>query len=98
MLPQSGITLASRGRFCVEAAVRTPGPAQPAEAASPAFDLVIFGGTGDLAHRKLLPALFHCFDDGQIAHGSRILAAASSELSTHAFRSRARESVQRSVA
>ena len=82
----------------MEAAVRIPGPAQPAEAASPAFDLVIFGGTGDLAHRKLLPALFHCFDDGQIAHGSRILAAASSELSTQAFRSRARESVQRSVA
>ena len=23
-----------------------------------AFDLVVFGGTGDLAHRKLFPALF----------------------------------------
>src|SRR3546814_2617842 len=30
------------------------------------FDLVIFGGTGDLAVRKLLPALFHRFLDGQI--------------------------------
>jgi len=25
------------------------------------FDLVIFGGTGDLAHRKIFPALFHSF-------------------------------------
>lgn len=24
-----------------------------------AFDLILFGGTGDLAWRKLLPALFH---------------------------------------
>ena len=23
------------------------------------FDFIIFGGTGDLAERKLLPALFH---------------------------------------
>jgi glucose-6-phosphate 1-dehydrogenase len=30
------------------------------------FDLVIFGGTGDLAVRKLLPALYHRFIDGQI--------------------------------
>ena len=36
-----------------------------------AFDLVIFGGTGDLALRKLLPALFHRHADGQIPAGSR---------------------------
>ena len=38
------------------------GQIQPVEV----FDLVIFGGTGDLALRKLLPALFHRFADGQI--------------------------------
>ena len=26
---------------------------------TPPFDLVIFGGNGDLAMRKLLPALYH---------------------------------------
>jgi len=31
----------------------------------PCFDLAVFGGTGDLAHRKLFPALFHRFLDGQ---------------------------------
>ena len=35
----------------------------------PSFDLVIFGGSGDLALRKLLPALFHRYRDGQIVDG-----------------------------
>ena len=39
------------------------------------FDLVIFGGTGDLAMRKLLPALYHRDLDGQITADSRIIAA-----------------------
>ena len=40
------------------------------------FDLVIFGGTGDLAARKLLPAMFHRFIDGQIPADSRIIGIA----------------------
>ncbi len=39
------------------------------------FDLIIFGGTGDLAMRKLLPALYHRDCDGQITDDSRIIAA-----------------------
>jgi glucose-6-phosphate 1-dehydrogenase len=37
------------------------------------FDLVVFGATGDLSQRKLLPALFHRDLQGQIPHGSRII-------------------------
>jgi glucose-6-phosphate 1-dehydrogenase len=44
------------------------------------FDLVIFGGTGDLALRKLLPALYHRMRDGQITEGSRIIAASRGDL------------------
>ena len=44
------------------------------------FDLVIFGGTGDLAMRKLLPALYHRERDGQITGESRIIAASRGEL------------------
>ena len=44
------------------------------------FDLVIFGGTGDLAMRKLLPALYHRERDGQITGDSRIIAASRSDL------------------
>ena len=45
-----------------------------------AFDLVVFGATGDLARRKLLPALYHRWRDGQIPSNSRIIAAARSDL------------------
>jgi glucose-6-phosphate 1-dehydrogenase len=51
----------------------------------PAFDLVIFGATGDLAKRKLLPALFHRFVDGQIDAASRIIGAARTPLSRDEF-------------
>ena len=46
-----------------------------------AFDLVIFGGTGDLAMRKLLPALFHRDRDGQLTADSRIISVGRSEMS-----------------
>ena len=37
------------------------------------FDLVIFGATGDLARRKILPGLFHRFTVGQMPEGARIV-------------------------
>ncbi len=45
------------------------------------FDLVIFGGTGDLAMRKLLPALYHRDLDGQVTAHSRIIAASRGDMS-----------------
>ena len=44
------------------------------------FDLIIFGGSGDLALRKLLPSLFHRFLDGQIPPDSRIIAVSRSAM------------------
>ncbi len=44
------------------------------------FDLIIFGGTGDLAMRKLLPALYHRDCDGQLSGDSRIVAVGRSKL------------------
>jgi len=38
------------------------------------FDLIIFGGAGDLGLRKLMPALFHRDRDGQLPASSRIIA------------------------
>ena len=49
------------------------------------FDIVIFGGTGDLARRKLLPALFHRFLDGQLDDSNKIIGAARTELSKKDF-------------
>jgi glucose-6-phosphate 1-dehydrogenase len=36
------------------------------------FDIVVFGATGDLARRKLLPALFYRFAAGQVPAEMRI--------------------------
>lgn len=44
------------------------------------FDIVIFGGTGDLSKRKLIPALFHRYLDGQIDKSCRIVGVARSKL------------------
>ena len=50
------------------------------------FDLVIFGGTGDLARRKILPGLFRRFLSGQMPEDSRIIGAARSDLDADGYR------------
>ena len=40
------------------------------------FDLVFFGGTGDLTWRKLVPALFQAFRHGKLPSDGRILSVA----------------------
>ena len=55
------------------------------------FEIVLFGGTGDLAMRKLLPALYHRFLAGQFDTRARILAAASTALSREEYIARAAE-------
>jgi len=50
------------------------------------FDLVLFGGTGDLTWRKLLPALFQAFRHGKLPRDGRILAVARDARSDDAYR------------
>jgi glucose-6-phosphate 1-dehydrogenase len=50
------------------------------------FDLVFFGGTGDLAWRKLVPALFQAWRHGKLPEGGRILAVARDERSDDGYR------------
>jgi glucose-6-phosphate 1-dehydrogenase len=57
------------------------------------FDLVIFGGTGDLARRKILPGLFRRFLSGQMPEGSRIIGAARSELDNAGYRKMISEAI-----
>ncbi len=57
------------------------------------FDLVIFGATGDLSHRKILPGLFHRFTVGQLPEEARIIGAARSDFTQEAFRELVRESL-----
>jgi glucose-6-phosphate 1-dehydrogenase len=62
------------------------------------FDLVVFGATGDLAQRKLLPALFYRCADGQIPKHARIFGVARSKLDDAGFRAKAQESIDAHVA
>ena len=57
------------------------------------FDLVVIGGTGDLARRKILPALFRRYCAGQFDDGSRVIAASRTEMDDAAYRAFAREAI-----
>lgn len=59
------------------------------------FDMVVFGGTGDLAMRKLMPALLRRDIDGQIAPESRIIGIGRSPLEDSAYTRRVEESCRR---
>lgn len=50
------------------------------------FDLVIFGGTGDLARRKILPGLYRRFLAAQMTDNSRIIGAARAALTEDEYR------------
>ncbi|MEX0316698.1 MAG: glucose-6-phosphate dehydrogenase [Ruegeria sp.] len=50
------------------------------------FDLVLFGATGDLAQRKILPGLYHRFEVGQMPEDARIIGTARSDMDDAAFR------------
>ncbi len=51
-----------------------------------AFELIVFGGTGDLARRKILPALFKRFCAGQMPAPSRLIGAARSDMTGAEYR------------
>jgi glucose-6-phosphate 1-dehydrogenase len=57
------------------------------------FDLVIFGATGDLARRKILPGLYRRFSAGQMPPTSRIIGAARADLTEAAFREQVRAAI-----
>ncbi|HTO85637.1 MAG TPA: glucose-6-phosphate dehydrogenase [Methylomirabilota bacterium] len=62
------------------------------------FDLVVFGGTGDLAMRKILPGLYHRHCDGQLPPESRVIGVARSPLAREAYVERANAALRRFIA
>jgi glucose-6-phosphate 1-dehydrogenase len=55
--------------------------------------IVIFGGSGDLARRKLVPALYNLHVDGRLPPGTVIVGVARNEMSDEAYRAFAKEGV-----
>ena len=53
----------------------------PLQLLTMSFDLILFGGTGDLAWRKIMPALFQAFRHGSLPADGRIVGVARDDLS-----------------
>ena len=58
------------------------------------FDLVFFGGTGDLTWRKLMPSLFQAWRHGTLPEGGRILAVARDERNDDEYRAWLKDRLQ----
>jgi len=61
------------------------------------FDLVLFGGTGDLAGRKLLPGLYFRYRDGDIPDDARVIATARQALSIEQYHGQVRDHLKQNV-
>ncbi len=61
------------------------------------FDLVVFGATGDLAQRKLIPALFHRDEQGQIPPEAEIIGTSRRAMSNDEYRAFAKTAVEAHV-
>jgi glucose-6-phosphate 1-dehydrogenase len=57
--------------------------------------LTIFGATGDLAHRKLLPALYNLAHEGALPERFELIGVARSEQSDARFQATVRASIER---
>jgi glucose-6-phosphate 1-dehydrogenase len=60
----------------------------------PPFDIVVFGATGDLARRKILPSLFRRLAARQMPKEARVIGAARSDLDEAAFRAQVRDALE----
>ena len=58
------------------------------------FDLVFFGGTGDLTWRKLMPALFQAWRHGKLPAHGRILAVARDDRDDAGYRAWLKDRLQ----
>ncbi len=57
--------------------------------------LVIFGGTGDLAHRKLLPAIYNLAHEGALPERFNLISVSRSDMPSEEYRKLARESIEK---
>ncbi|MBN1209239.1 MAG: glucose-6-phosphate dehydrogenase [Myxococcaceae bacterium] len=67
------------------------------EPASEPCVFVLFGASGDLARRKLLPALFQLFQRGLLPEGFTLVGASLARMDREAFRASVRQSLEQTV-
>jgi len=68
---------------------------EPAPPASDPVTFVIFGGAGDLAHRKLLPALYNLHLDGLLPPRVAIVGCGRSAMDDAGYRAFAKDGIER---
>ncbi len=68
-------------------------PPPPANGAAGPATIVIFGATGDLAYRKLAPALYRLYRAGRLSEGFRLIGFARGEWDDERFRARLRKGI-----
>src|SRR4051795_1430176 len=61
----------------------------------PATTLTIFGATGDLAHRKLLPALYNLAHEGPLPERFNLIGASRREMPDEEFRELAKGAIEK---
>jgi glucose-6-phosphate 1-dehydrogenase len=84
LLP-AGLTLLAESAFAMSESIAARRPDDHL--------IVLFGATGDLARRKLLPGLFHLFAAGLLPGKCRIVGTARRPLTSEQFREHAHQSV-----
>lgn len=62
---------------------------------APACILVIFGASGDLTERKLIPAVFDLYKQNLLAENFAVLGVGRTELSDESFREKMKKSLQK---
>lgn len=76
--------LATRGSFCTETRPEPCG-------------MIIFGASGDLTHRKLVPALFRLFEKDLLPEKFFVLGCARTEMTDEVFREKILKAIQQDV-
>jgi glucose-6-phosphate 1-dehydrogenase len=61
------------------------------------FELIVFGGDGDLSYRKIYPALYHRLNEKQINNSNRILAVSRTKRSQKEFTELVKTSLEKHV-
>lgn len=61
------------------------------------FDLVLFGATGDLSKREILPGLYRRFKVAQMPPDSRVIGSARTAMSRDGFRKLAAEAIEAAI-
>jgi glucose-6-phosphate 1-dehydrogenase len=58
------------------------------------FDCIVFGATGDLAERKLIPALYQRQRAGQLSEPTRVIGASRARMTDDEYRAFARKAIE----